>query len=142
MTTETIQRPRWSVDRRLEANLGPDVRVQAAAFRPLNHFGEPGPRWISIKELILPDNMEVGALPVFFEGKLESFVREAAVVTVVLREPQCSRSPANGAVRFRGAQAAVLQGPADVRLAYPFVVERLPDDPGNYWRDLGLKAKT
>jgi hypothetical protein len=74
----------------------------------------------------------------FSKGKLESFVREAAVVTVMLREPQCSRSPTNGAVQFRGAQAAVLQGPAEVRLAYPFVVERLPDDPGNYWRELGL----
>jgi hypothetical protein len=29
-----------------------------------------GPRWISTKELILPDNRQVGDLPAFFEGKL------------------------------------------------------------------------
>ncbi|MCL4180486.1 MAG: hypothetical protein KJ072_22415 [Verrucomicrobia bacterium] len=131
-----MQRPKWDVDRRLEANLGQDVRVAAAAFRPIDHLGAPGPRWISIKELILPDNREAADLPVFFEGKLESFIREAAIVSVQLGDPRCPRSPANGTVHFRGRCAAVLQGPAQVQLAYPFSVEKLPSDSDNYWEDL------
>jgi hypothetical protein len=136
MKTEPMQRPKWDVDRRLEANVGQDVRVAAAAFRLINHLGAPGPRWISIKELILPDNREVADLPVFFEGKLESFIREAAIVTDQLGNPRCPRSPANGTVHFRGGCAAVLQGPAQVQLAYPFSVEKLPSDSDNYWEDL------
>jgi hypothetical protein len=31
-----------------------------------------------------------------------------------------------------------LRGPAVVELAWPFQVERLPADPGSYWRDLRL----
>jgi hypothetical protein len=108
MTSEQIQRLKWSVDRRLETNLGADVRVQAAAFRPVNHLGELGPRWISIKELILPDNMEVGALPVLFEGKLESFVREAAVVTVMLRTAM---------LQVTGKQRRAVPGSASSRFA-------------------------
>jgi hypothetical protein len=136
MKTEPVQRPKWDVDRRLEALVGKDVRVAAAAFRPFTYLGEPGPHWIPVKELILPDDSRTDGLPVLFEGLLREFVREVAVVTAVLGAPQCPLATANGPVRFRGGCAVVLQGPALVRLAYPHSVEPLPLNPENYWEDL------
>jgi hypothetical protein len=44
--------------------------------------------------------------------------------------------PAEGIVYFRGRTAVILKGPATVQLASPYFVERLPQDPDNYWRDL------
>ena len=132
MKAEPVQRPKWDVDRRLEALVGKDVRIAAAAFRPFTYLGEPGPRWIPVKELILPDDSRADGSPVFFEGTLREFVREVAVVTAVLGAPQCPLSTANGPIRFRGGCAVVLQGPALVRLAYPHSVEPLPPNPENY----------
>ena len=51
-------------------------------------------------------------------------------------------STADGLVQFRGTAAVVLQGPATVRLSFPFRVEPLPTDPVNYWEDLrGFRAQ-
>ena len=47
---------------------------------------------------------------------------------------------ADGMVRFRGAMAVLLRGPATVRLAFPFRVEVLPTDPFNYWEDLRVSC--
>jgi len=52
------------------------------------------------------------------------------------------RSTADGLVQFRGTAAVVVQGPATVRLSFPFRVEPLPTDSVNYWEDLrGFRAQ-
>ena len=55
----------------------------------------------------------------------------------------CGSTPRRGRKRqpmelvyFRAKTAVILRGLAVVELAFPFQVERLPSDPGNYWRDL------
>ena len=132
-----IQRPKWAIDRLLEGLIGEQVRVAAEAFTPPRANGEPWPRMIPVTDLILPDNSTPGGLPVFFEGRLEAFERRIGVVDVILSGPvRRGASATDGQTAFRGATAVVLSGPARVRLAYPFVVERLPADEANYWRDL------
>lgn len=138
MGCETIQRPKWEIDRQLERLVGHYVRVAAAAFTPRRFNGEPWPGPIPVADLILPDNSSVGNLPVYFEGRLEAFKRRIGVVEVLLAAPRSVDASAEGIVLFRGAPAVVLRGPALVRLAFPFRVERLPSDEDNYWRDLQI----
>ncbi len=138
-----IERPKWDVDRRLEGLIGEQVRVAAESFAPARPNGETWPRLIPVADLILPDNSSPGGLPVYFEGRLEAFERRIGVVDVILSAPTGrSASASEGMTAFRGTTAVVLPGPARVRLAFPFVVERLPADDENYWRDLrGLRAQ-
>lgn len=136
MGCEAIQRPKWDIDRRLEESVGHHVRVAAAAFAPPRSNGEPWPAPIPVADLILPDNSMVGSLPVYFEGRLEAFERRIGVVDVLLGAPPSGEASSEGIIRFRGIVAVVLPGPAVVRLAFPFRVERLPTGDDNYWRDL------
>ena len=62
------------------------------------------------------------------------------MVFVTLNAPSLPERTADGLVRFRGAAAVVLRGPATVRLAFPFRVEPLPIDPDNYWDDLRISC--
>jgi hypothetical protein len=134
---EPMQRPKWDVDRQLEGFLGEQVRVAAESFTPPRANGELWPRLIPVADLILPDNSSAGALPVYFEGRLEAFERRIGVVDVILSAlTGLSESASEGITAFRGSTAVVLPGPARVRLAFPFLVERLPADDENYWRDL------
>jgi len=136
MGSEAIQRPKWDIDRQLEGLVGHHVRVAAAAFAPPRPSGEPWPALIPVADLILPDNSSVGRLPVYFEGRLEAFERRIGVVEVLLTAPLSVEASTEGIISFRGAAAVVLRGPAVVRLAFPFRVERLPLGDNNYWRDL------
>ena len=133
---ESVQRPKWDVDLLLESLVGQQVRVAARAFCPLRWNGQPMPRWIPADSLILPDESIPDALSVYFEGRLESFVRRIGVVEVTLAAPAGEPRSPDGIVRFRGRSAVIVAGPALVELAYPFVVEKLPADEANYWRDL------
>lgn len=85
---------------------------------------------------ILPDNSWPGLLPGFFEGRLRQFDRRVGVVNVTLDAMDLLEPTADGGVRFGGAAALVLQGPATVRLSFPFRMEPLPTDPAKYWEDL------
>ena len=120
----------------LERLRGENVRVAAASFSPARWTGELPHRFISPRELILPDNSSAAGLPLYFEGRLQHFVREIGVVHVHLELPASAEPLAEGVVCFRGTQAVILRGPAIVKLAYPFHVEKLPPDDANYWRDL------
>lgn len=134
---EPVERPQWPIDHLLGGFVGEQVRVAAEAFIPPSTNGEGWPRMIPVADLMLPDNSTPGGLPVFFEGRLEAFERRIGVVDVILAAPvNRDGSVPDGATAFRSTTAVVLPGPARVRLAYPFVVERLPADEGNYWRDL------
>jgi hypothetical protein len=93
---------------------------------------------VPVRELYLPDNTQAGGLPVFFEGRLRQFERQIGVVCVHLDAPTTAERATEGVVCFRGQAAILLRGPAVVELAFPFHVERLPDDPNNYWLDLRL----
>jgi hypothetical protein len=110
--------------------------VAAEAFSPARWNGELPQRFISPRELLLPDDTAVAGLPLYFEGRLQHFVRQIGVVHVFLEPPASAESLADGLVYFRGATAVILRGPAVVKLAYPFHVEKLPADEDNYWRDL------
>ena len=136
MSSALIHRPQWAIDRVLEELRGENVRVAAAAFSPTGWTNENPRRFISPRDLILPDNTLAAGLPLYFEGRLQDFVREIGVVHVHLESPVSAEPLAEGVVCFRGTQAVVLRGPASVRLAYPFHVEKLPPDDANYWRDL------
>lgn len=134
---ELMQRPKWDVDRLLEGLAGEQVRVAAESFAPPRPNGETWPRLIPVADLILPDNSSAGSLPVYVEGRLEAFERRIGVVDVILSAPTGrGASVSEGITAFRGTTAVVLLGPARVRLAFPFVIERLPADDENYWRDL------
>jgi len=137
-TCEPNHRPKWPVDLLLEGLVGQQVRVGARAFCPVRWNGESSPRWIPTAALVLPDNSSPGVLPVFIEGRLESFVRRIGVVQVTLAAPADHARSAEGIVGFRGRTAVIVAGPARVELAFPFVVERLPSDVANYWRDLQI----
>ena len=128
----------WPIDLRLGQLIGRDVRVAVDAFSPVRWNGEALPWLNPVRELILPDNSRVGALPVFFEGRLRQFERQIGVVYVALDAPSAPEASAEGIVRFRHGQAVVLRGPATVRLTYPFRVEPLPHDADNYWEDLRI----
>lgn len=129
-------RPKWVIDLRLDGLLGRSVRVAAEAFAPRRADGTVLPRLIPTADLILPDASTPGGRPVYFEGVLESHHRRIGVVDVTLGAPSLPSTPADGVTGFRGGQAILLPGPALVRLAFPFVIEPLPDDDTNYWRDL------
>jgi len=86
--------------------------------------------------LLLPDNSQARDLPVFFEGRLVRYERKIGVVTVHLDSPVLPDGSSEGTANFRGRLAVILRGPAVVELAFPFRVEPLPAEPGNYWRDL------
>ena len=133
---ESVQRPKWDVDLLLESLVGQQVRVAARAFCPIGWNGQSMPRWIPADSLVLPDDSVPGVLSVHFEGRLESFVRRIGVVQVTLAAPAGEPRSSDGIVRFRGRTAVIVAAPALVELAFPFVVERLPADTGNYWRDL------
>jgi hypothetical protein len=129
-------RPQWDIDRLLARLAGSPVRVAAEWFSPVCWDGRSLPEFVRVADLILPDNSRPGPLPVFFEGRLRQFDRRIGVVFVTLDAPDIQERTADGVVRFRGTVAVVLQGPATVRLAFPFRVEPLPADPANYWEDL------
>ncbi len=134
----SITRPQWDIDRRLAALVGCDIRVAADAFAPIQADGKPWPDLIAVEDLLLPDNTRPEGRPVFFEGKLREFTRQIAVVQVWLDAPTRPAASAQGMIHFRGASAVLIQGPALVRLAFPFRVERLPSDERNYLSDLRL----
>lgn len=136
-------RARWPIDDLLKSLTGHVVRVQAEAFAPIApNLDRPigRGRLTKTRDLVLPDNSSANGLPVFFEGNLVEFNRQIGIVHVRLDAPPSSRVSAGGLVRFRGQTAIVLAGPAVVQLAYPFHVERIPADEGNYWLDLHLPA--
>jgi hypothetical protein len=123
------------IDRRLQSLLGSNVRVFVDYFSPPHWNGELD-HVISTRSLVLPDNSQPAVLPVFFEGRLVDFQRQIGVVYAWL-EPLClSDDPAEGIMHFLGKTAVILKAPAAVRLAVPHFLEKLPQDPDNYWRDL------
>ena len=89
---------------------------------------------------MLPDNTRAAGLPLFFEGKLLCFAREIGVVQVELDSPGPSSESSQGVTYFRGGTAVILRGPALVKLAFPFHVERIPAHPDNYWEDLRMRS--
>lgn len=129
-------RPQWGIDRLLDRLVGRPMRVAAEWFSPVRWDGRSLPEWVRVADLFLPDNSRPGPLTVFFEGRLRQFVRRIGVVFVTLDALDTPESTADGLVLFRGRAAVVLQGPATVRLTFPFRVEPLPTDPANYWEDL------
>ena len=139
-TSEQPTRPKWEIDERLERMISHDIRVAAESFSPVRWNGEAVPMLVPVRSLILPDNTQVGVLPVFFEGRLRQFERRIGVVCVSLDAPTLVEASVEGVVAYRGAAAVVVRGPATVCLAYPFRVERLPQDPDNYWEDVRIVA--
>jgi hypothetical protein len=136
MNTPLNHRPRWDIDHTLEGLTGHDIRAAAKAFSPTPRNGEVPLRFIPVRDLFLPDNSQPAGLPVFFEGRLQHFERQIGVVFVRLDAPASVAASSEGTVFFRGHAAVILRGPAVLELAFPFHVERLPEDPDNYWRDL------
>lgn len=134
MITTLNHRPTWTIDRLLDQYRSQSVRVAATAFSPVRSDGVR--LWTPVRNFLLPDNTAAAGLPVFFEGCLLHHERHIGLVSVVLGTPNDSYRSAEGVVLFRGSTAVVVRGPALVRMAYPFVVERLPQDSDNYWRDL------
>ncbi len=138
MSTGPTNRPRWHIDLVLEELMGADIRVAARAFSPQRWTDGELPRLMPVRQLILPDNSPTGALPVFFEGRLQRFERQIGVVVVALESPSSSDRVSEELNFFRGSTSVILQGPVVVELAFPFQVERLPAHPENYWRDLRM----
>ena len=110
--------------------------MAAQSFSPASCAAVTPPRFISVRDLFLPDNSQPGGWPVFCEGRRRQFERQTGVVWVQLEAPPSPASTADGLVFFRGKAAVLLRGPALVVLSFPFRVERWPADPANYWRDL------
>ena len=137
MNTE-IQRPQWEIDRILESLQGQNIRVAAESFSPARWNGEPPHHFITPREFVLPDNTNAGGLPLYVEGRLREFNRQIGVVYVDLEMPALAMKSAQGTVSFRGNIAVILRGPAVVKLAFPFQIEKLPADDPNYWRDMRL----
>ena len=130
--------PRWKIDLILEALLGADIRVAARSVSP-----KVGPEvdlhdLMPIRALILPDNSKSDGLLVLFEGNLKGFRRQIGVVVVCLDTPKLKDTVGDGLVPFRGKLAVAVRGPATVELDFPFLIEKLPTDSENYWRDLRL----
>lgn len=75
-------------------------------------------------------------MALYFEGVLLEHMRRIGVVHVRLGSPGDPRTSAEGCVQFRGKVAVIVRGPAIVRLAIPFHVERVPGCGQNYWQDL------
>lgn len=135
MNTGLIQRPKWDIDRALERLIGHDVRIAAESFAPASWNGQPS-LLRPTRELVLPDGGPAAGLPVYFEGRLKTFRRDISVVYATLDAPTLPQATTEGIVPFRGGLAAILRGPATVKLASPFRVEALPSDADNYWSDL------
>lgn len=138
MNAENLPRPEWFIDRLLAGLIGDDIRVAAESFSPAHWNGELPNRFVSPRELILPDNSDAGGLPLYFEGRLQRFVRQIGVVYVGLDSPTRGGTTSEGTVSFRGGIAVILRGPAVVRLSHPFRVERLPAQVDNYWADMRM----
>lgn len=136
MNPNLSHRSKWQIDQILDHLLGEQVRVAAESFYPVKANGEVSPQAIAARELILPDNSSARLLPVYFEGQLRQFVRRIGVVEVTLAAPIATQASVEGIVHFRDQPAVILRGPAVVRLAYPFKVERIPAHSDNYWKDL------
>jgi hypothetical protein len=136
MNNELTSRPTWAIDRLLESLLGADIRVSAKAFVPSGWNGQLPTRFRLVRDLYLPDNSQPVGLPVFFEGRLQRFERQISVVFVGLESPAAPKRATEGTVYFRGTTAVILHGPAVVELTFPFLVEKVPPDSDNYWRDL------
>ena len=136
MNPQTLQRPPWPIDRLLDALVGHNVRVAAESFSPVRWNGELPHHLVSTHELVLPDNSHAQGLPLYFEGRLRRYVRQISTVYVELAPLASLEDAAEGKVFFRGAIATILQGPAVVKLAFPFRVEQLPPNPDNYLEDL------
>ena len=136
MSPEVQHRRTWPIDAVLEKLRGENVRVAAQAFAPDYGRKYPQKHVFTARDLILPDGSAAAGLPLFFEGRLQEFVREIGVVWVHLDSLATAESSAQGILGFRGQTAVMLRGPAVVRLAHPFHVEKLPADEINYWEDL------
>ena len=136
MNTQMNHRPKWAIDRWLERLLGAEVRAAAKSFSLASCHDAAPLRFIPVRDLYLPDNSQPAGLPVFFEGRLLEFERQIGVVFVRLDAPALATDSPDGTVFFRGKAAVILRGPAALELAFPFHVEKLPNDPDNYWRDL------
>ena len=136
MSAELAHRPQWDIDRVLEELHGQDVRVAAMSFSPAPWDGGLHSRFISPRELILPDNSAVAGLPLYFEGRLQRYLRQIGIVYAHLDSPNSIEDSAEGVVCFRGTLAVILRAPAIVKLAYPFRVEKIPADDANYWSDI------
>lgn len=129
---------KWLIDNYLEQLTGADVRVCARRFSPSN-LGNPCPiKLAPVTELFLPDNSRSEGLPVFFEGNLKWFHRQVGVIFAGLDSLAFREGANDGLISFRGTLALIVRGPATVELAFPFLIERLPLDSENYWRDLRL----
>ena len=138
MNAVNLQRPQWPIDQLLDRLTGENVRVAAEAFSPSRWNGELPRRFVSRRDLILPDNSEARGLPLYFEGRLRRFTREIGVVFVELESPGPVTEALEGTVNFRGKIAVILRGPVVVQLSFPFQVEKLPTEAANYWADLQL----
>jgi hypothetical protein len=130
-----IHRPKWEIDKRLEALLGENIRLRTHAFCPPNWNGEPA-RLIQASGLLLPDNTTVDKDELYFEGRLLCFRREVGVVFVSIDRPDAGNT-ANGRVIFRGRGAVILPGPATVQLHQEHFIEPIPADSRLYWSHLG-----
>ncbi len=139
MHFETRARPDWKIDQQLKLLLGQNIRVRADAFTTPLWNGQPG-HMIPAASLILPDNSTVHHDELFIEGKLLTFQRDVAIVSVVLERLAFDGETANGRVLLRGRQAVILQGPARVQLASDHFIEKLPTDFRFYWSHLGSSS--
>lgn len=138
MSAEVVHRPEWPIDHILGGLIGVNVRVAAESFSPIRWNGDVPRLFITSRDLVLPDNSRADGLPLYFEGKLRQFFRQIGVVYVDLESIAGPEQSAQGVVYFRGKSAVILRGPAVVKLAFPFRVERLPAHEDNYWSDLHL----
>ena len=135
MSATMIPRPQWKIDQILQGLIGVDVRVAAESFSPVSRNRQTK-QIIDASNLILPDNHRAAGLPIYLEGRLEEFQRRIGLVYVRLGPPISRTITPDGIVVFRGMKAVILKGPANVKLAYPHFVERIPEDSENYWIDL------
>lgn len=138
MNPETRHRPKWQIDQVLDSLIGENVRVAAESFAPTRWNSEFPTAFISTRELVLPDNTRADGLPLYFEGRLRRYVRQIAVVYVDLDPLAATAESAEGVICFRRAMAVILRGPAVVKLAVPFRVEKIPSETVNYWEDLQM----
>ena len=63
---------------------------------------------------------------------------QVGVVEAWLDAPHSTTKSLDGTAYFRGSIAVILRGPALVRLAFPFKIERIPIRDENYWEDLRI----
>lgn len=138
MHAQPDRRRPWNIDLVLERLIGTDVRVAARNFSPRINTAHRIPQLLPVRDLFLPDNTRPQGIPVFFEGNLKWFRRQIGVVFVCLDTPNFTDGAGDGLLPFRGKLAGIIKAPAIVELDSPFFVERLPQDPDNYWRDLRL----